>query len=106
MPQSEPVPPIAAVRPHLVESPHGTRVDEYYWLRDDTRTNPDVLGYLEAENAYKQAMMKHTDALEERPLDEPINEAFRATTLTLGWDVDAGQILIEARAPSEDDEEE
>jgi uncharacterized repeat protein (TIGR03847 family) len=42
---------------------------------------------------------------DERPLDEPLNEAFRATTLTLGWDVDAEQILIEARAPSDDDEE-
>jgi uncharacterized repeat protein (TIGR03847 family) len=43
---------------------------------------------------------------DERPLDEPLNEAFRATTLTLGWDGEAEQILIEARAPSEDDEAE
>jgi uncharacterized repeat protein (TIGR03847 family) len=43
---------------------------------------------------------------DERPLDEPINEAFRATTLTLGWDGDTEKILIEARAPGEDDEEE
>ncbi len=42
---------------------------------------------------------------DENPLDEPINEAFRATTLTLGWDGDAEKILIEARAPGEDDEE-
>jgi uncharacterized repeat protein (TIGR03847 family) len=42
---------------------------------------------------------------DERPLDEPLNEAFRATTLTLGWDVDAERILIEARAPSESDVE-
>ena len=42
---------------------------------------------------------------DEKPLDEPINEAFRATTLTLGWDGDAEKILIEARAPGEDDEE-
>jgi uncharacterized repeat protein (TIGR03847 family) len=40
------------------------------------------------------------------PLDEPINEAFRATTLTLGWDGDAEQILVEARADDEDDEDE
>ncbi len=39
------------------------------------------------------------------PLDEPINDAFRATTLTLGWDGDTEQILIEARAEIEDDEE-
>jgi uncharacterized repeat protein (TIGR03847 family) len=43
---------------------------------------------------------------DEPPLDEPLNEAFRATTLTLGWDGDAERILIEARAPSEDDEDE
>ena len=43
---------------------------------------------------------------DEKPLDEPINEAFRATTLTLGWDGDAEKILIEARAPGEEDEEE
>ena len=41
------------------------------------------------------------------PLDEPLNEAFRATTLTLGWDGDAEQILVEARAEAgEDDEDE
>jgi uncharacterized repeat protein (TIGR03847 family) len=43
---------------------------------------------------------------DENPLDEPINEAFRATTLTLGWDGDAEKILIEARAPGEDEEDE
>jgi uncharacterized repeat protein (TIGR03847 family) len=43
---------------------------------------------------------------DEAPLDEPINEAFRATTLTLGWDGEAERILIEARAPGEDDEED
>jgi uncharacterized repeat protein (TIGR03847 family) len=42
---------------------------------------------------------------DELPLDEPLNEAFRATTLTLGWDGDTERILIEARAPGEDDEE-
>jgi uncharacterized repeat protein (TIGR03847 family) len=31
------------------------------------------------------------------PLDEPLLEAFRAGTLTLGWDADAGQVLVEAR---------
>ena len=67
-----PVPPIAAVRPHDVVSPNGTRVDEYYWLRDDTRKDPEVLGYLQAENAYKAAMTAHSRALEERVYDEII----------------------------------
>ncbi|MGB6306233.1 MAG: S9 family peptidase [Steroidobacteraceae bacterium] len=47
-------PPVAAVRPHPVTSPHGARTDPYYWLRDDERTDPQVLAYLEAENAYRE----------------------------------------------------
>jgi uncharacterized repeat protein (TIGR03847 family) len=39
------------------------------------------------------------------PLDEPINEAFRAGSLTLGWDGEAERVLVEARAQSEDGEE-
>jgi len=39
------------------------------------------------------------------PLDEPINDAFRATTLTLGWDGNTEQILVEARAEDDDDED-
>jgi uncharacterized repeat protein (TIGR03847 family) len=38
------------------------------------------------------------------PLDEPINEAFRAGSLTLGWDGEAERVLLEARAQSEDGE--
>ena len=35
---------------------HGeVRVDNYYWLRE--RDNPDVIAYLEAENAYAEEMM-------------------------------------------------
>ncbi len=72
MSKSEPAPPIAAVRPYDIVSPNGTRVDEYYWLRDDTRTNSEVLSYLEAENAYKAAMTAHTKALEDRVYGEII----------------------------------
>jgi uncharacterized repeat protein (TIGR03847 family) len=39
------------------------------------------------------------------PLDEPLAEAFRAGTLTLGWDGGRERVLIEARAQSQDDEE-
>lgn len=38
---------------------------------------------------------------DERPLDEPLNEAFRTGSLTLGWDGDAERILVEARAQIE-----
>ena len=70
MPKPEPVPPVAAVRPHIVESPNGNRDDEYYWLRDDSRSNKDVIGYLEAENAYRAAKTQHTQALGDRVYGE------------------------------------
>ena len=38
------------------------------------------------------------------PLDEPLIEAFRAGSLTLGWDEDADLVLVEARAQDEDGE--
>ncbi|MBM2853528.1 MAG: ptrB [Steroidobacteraceae bacterium] len=72
MAMPSPVPPIAAVRPYEVVSPNGTRVDEYYWLRDDTRTSKEVLAYLDAENAYKASMTAHAKALEDRVYDETI----------------------------------
>jgi uncharacterized repeat protein (TIGR03847 family) len=39
------------------------------------------------------------------PLDEPLNEAFRAGSLTLGWDGESERVLVEARAQSDDGEE-
>jgi oligopeptidase B len=59
-------PPVPAIEPHEVASPHGVRQDEYHWLRDDTRTDPRVLAHLAAENAYKDAMMAPLAPLEAR----------------------------------------
>ena len=39
------------------------------------------------------------------PLDEPLNEAFRAGTLTLGWDGERQSVLIEARAQTEEEDD-
>jgi len=57
-------PPLAAQKPHLVESPNGSRNDEYYWLRDDKRENAEMLAYVKAENTYADAVLGHTKALE------------------------------------------
>ena len=38
-----PQPPVPPQRPHTVHSPHGDRVDEYYWMRDDTRSGPEII---------------------------------------------------------------
>jgi oligopeptidase B len=43
---------------------HGEeRVDDYFWLRE--KANPDVAAYLEAENAYADAVMRPTEALQD-----------------------------------------
>ena len=34
-----------------------TRTDEYHWLRDETRKDPEVLAHLAAENAYAEEAM-------------------------------------------------
>lgn len=58
-------PPIAELRQHEVRSRHGTRGDEYFWLRDDERTRPEVLAHLAAENAYREAVLAPLKPLEE-----------------------------------------
>lgn len=56
-------PPVAATRP-VITVLHGDEgVDPYAWLKD--RDDPDVLAYLEAENAYTAASLKHTEGLQE-----------------------------------------
>jgi oligopeptidase B len=50
-------PPSPARRPHALASVGGTRIDEYFWLRDDERRDPEVLAHLAAENAYADAVL-------------------------------------------------
>ncbi|HZH44851.1 MAG TPA: S9 family peptidase [Lysobacter sp.] len=66
-----PTPPDAAKKPHVVRAPHGAqRQDEYYWLRDDSRKNPEMLAYLQAENAYTDAVMARLKPVHDRLYDE------------------------------------
>ena len=58
-------PPRPAKKPFLVKSPNGARADDYYWLRDDTRKNPEMLAYLNAENAYADTALAALKPLEE-----------------------------------------
>jgi uncharacterized repeat protein (TIGR03847 family) len=42
--------------------------------------------------------------VDERPLDEPLVEAFRAGTLTIGWDPQNERVVLEALAMTDEDE--
>ena len=61
-------PPVAKKMPKQTTLHGVTLVDEYHWLRD--KGSPDVTAYLEAENAYTDAGMKHTVALQETLYNE------------------------------------
>ena len=55
-------------------SHHGdTRIDNYYWLRDDTRSRTDVLDYLHQENDYGREVMASQQALQDSVLEEIIS---------------------------------
>ena len=69
---SMPTPPVADVRPFEVDSPNGTRTDNYYWLRDDERKNADILAYLAAENTYTTETLAHLQPLQNRLYEEII----------------------------------
>jgi oligopeptidase B len=63
--------PDAAKKPHEVKAPFGaTRNDDYYWLRDDKREDKAMLAYLNAENAYTDAVLAPTKPLQEKLYSE------------------------------------
>src|SRR5207302_10573534 len=61
---SLPAPPVAKKVPKTTEINGRSLVDNYYWLRE--KKNPEVKAYLEAENAYTDAVMKPTEGLQKK----------------------------------------
>jgi oligopeptidase B len=61
-------PPVAKIKPTSVMLHGEVCTDDYAWLRN--RENPEVIAYLEAENAYAAAMMRHTEPLQKTLFDE------------------------------------
>ncbi len=65
-----PKPPMAERKTKTTEI-HGYKmVDDFFWLRE--KSNPQVTAYLEAENSYTEAAMKHTAALQEKLYNEMV----------------------------------
>ena len=68
-----PVPPVAKKIPVTIEQLGRTRTDDYQWMKDDnwqqvlrdpSIIKADVREHLEAENAYREAMMASTEPLQ------------------------------------------
>src|SRR5215470_18922534 len=68
---SLPAPPVAKKVPKVTEINGHKLVDNYFWLRD--KKNPEVKAYLEAENAYTDAAMKPTEALQKKLYEEMLS---------------------------------
>ncbi len=75
----KPQPPVAEKIHYVVENNGNERVDNYFWMRlSDEQKNaeaPDsqtvkVLSYLNAENAYADALLKHTEPLQQKLFEE------------------------------------
>ncbi|PNE25039.1 oligopeptidase B [Tannerella sp. oral taxon 808] len=69
MKQSDfPAPPVAEVHPDTFTNFGKQRIDNYYWMKD--KTNPKVIEYIKAENAYTDTVMASTRGLQQKIYDE------------------------------------
>ncbi|OIQ44165.1 MAG: oligopeptidase B [Gammaproteobacteria bacterium MedPE] len=62
--------PVAKKVPHVIETHGHKRTDNYYWMRDDERKDPEILAHLEAENTYTKAKLAHTEDMQKVLFDE------------------------------------
>lgn len=102
--------PVAARQP-TERVHHGDRfVDDYEWLRD--KSDPAVIAYLEAENAYTESRTAHLQPLREAIFAE-ISERTKQTDLSVPYrrgrywyyarTVQGQQYQVHCRAPAVDD---
>src|SRR6266849_1069353 len=75
-------PPAAKKEPREAVLHGDKRADNYFWLRD--KKNPEVISYLEAENAYTAAVMKPTEKFQEKLYQEMLGR-IKQTDLTVPY---------------------
>jgi len=61
-------PPSARRVPHVLTTHGDDRIDDWFWLRN--RDDPEVISYLEAENAYADAMLAPLAPVRDRIFEE------------------------------------
>ena len=62
--------PVAKKIPHEMTIHGDTRVDNYYWMRDDKRKDAAVIAHLHAENTYVESKLAHTQTLQNTLFEE------------------------------------
>lgn len=90
-------------RVFFLQARSGSRVVSVVIEKTQVAALAERLGQLLVELDRQGVVADPARAIEpdEHPLDEPLNEAFRTGSLTLGWDGEADRILVEARAQVE-----
>ena len=83
--EAPPAPPSAPARLRRLVAHGDIRADNWFWLRD--RHDPEVIRYLEAENAWTDAAMAHTEGLREALYHEMLGR-IQETDLTVPEEVD------------------
>jgi oligopeptidase B len=78
-------PPVAKVVPVKLQKHGHVRTDNYYWLNE--RDDPEVVTYLEAENAYTEGVMAHTGGLQQA-LFEEIRDRIKQTDMSVPYKKD------------------
>ncbi len=66
-----PKPPMAEKKTKTTNIHGETLVDDYFWLRE--KNNPQVIAYLESENTHTDAVMKPTEALQQKLYKEMVS---------------------------------
>ncbi len=69
--------PVAEKIPHKTTIHGQELVDNYHWLRDDTRSDEKVLSHLTKENAYTDSKLVNTEQLQQTLFDEIKNKVVK-----------------------------
>ncbi|MEQ2354395.1 S9 family peptidase [Pseudoalteromonas piscicida] len=69
--------PVAEKIPHKTTIHGQELVDNYHWLRDDTRSDEKVLSHLNKENAYTDSKLVNTEQLQQTLFDEIKNKVVK-----------------------------
>jgi len=67
------LPPVAEKITHETAIHDTILIDQYYWMKDKTRTDPKIIEHIEAENRYTEKVLAHTTHLEQQLYDEMIS---------------------------------
>lgn len=62
--------PVARKKQHTLSTHQQSRIDNYYWMRDDNRQDQEILTHLKAENDYCEAQLAAISPLKDKIFTE------------------------------------